>query len=129
MENNESNIWQVRFKILNRNFMAKAIYSAALSGEKKSGGGLEFSVEFTIDDKTFTSDGKKNNDIALSAIKTQNPGIMSQNNLSKLVCRGYSKVRDINTVNNTEMKEKKGLFGKLMSIKSTLDKISDSIVD
>ena len=109
--------------------MAKAIYSAALSGEKKSGGGLEFRAEFTIDDKSFTSDGKKNNDIALSAIKSQNPGIMSQNNLSKLVCRGYSKVRDINTDNNNEKKEKKGLFGKLMNVKSTLDKISDSIFD
>jgi hypothetical protein len=54
---------------------------------------------------------------------------MSQNNLSKLVCRGYSKVRDINTDNNNEKKEKKGLFGKLMNVKSTLDKISDSIFD
>lgn len=106
--------------------MAKAVYSASLSGEKKSGGGLEFSAEFTIDDKSFTSDVQKNNEIALSAVKSQNPGLTAKHNLSKLVCRGYSKVRNVDS-DDDKGKGGKGLFGKLLGGKTTLDKLSDSI--
>jgi hypothetical protein len=110
--------------------MAKAVYSASLSGEKKSGGSAEFSEEFTIDDKSFTSDVKKNNEIALSAVKSQNPGLMAKHNLSKVVCRGYSKIRNIDNNNDKGKSESgKGFFGKLLSGKTALDKLTDSIFD
>lgn len=81
--------------------MGKAKFRASLTGKKKaSGSTVNFDAEFIGMNKTFASGGntKDLNNAALAAVKSQNPGIVSNSphgEVTGLKVLGYSKIANL----------------------------------